>query len=160
VVSVSPPFSTTWLPYLSEEGWRISYPAYMTLRVNKTSSRINPYISVVAIDLLGRNSNIGLESVPNPKMLSVDHWLEEQRNKEKAVCTPDSPIANCGGFSSPAERITIANRQALVQYLPGPITTINVYLSVDRSTILWASGSTSKKGLVQPVPSPETRTLL
>jgi hypothetical protein len=94
-------------------------------------------------------------------MLSVDQWLEERRSKERAACQVDSSIAECGaGFSSPADHITIAKRAALVQYLHGAIGTVNVYLSVDRNTILWASGSTFRKGLVQPVPSPETRNLL
>lgn len=130
---------------------KLRYPSNITIVTVDQPSRVDTARMTEMVVLQGETTTIALEVVPNPKKLSAEQWLSERRTAEEHDCEMD-----CYGFTSPAKAIIIANRQALLQSLGGSVGTLNIYLPLTETALLWASAWSPGSA----TPSEDTRDLL
>lgn len=132
----TPDETANWKTYKNNEfSFSFQYPPNLKLTESKQLSRSNYKDMVTSIGLaISSSSGFSLTLEPNPKSLTVDQWLLERIEEEKASCEID-----CPGFSSPTQKLTIAKRNAIIQNLGSVVPSVNIYLPVGKNTVLWAS---------------------
>lgn len=138
--STSASSTAAWKTY-SNSILSLRYPPAMSISVEDVTNDIPPRTLISVIELNGGGASIILRQEPNPQQLSIDEWIALIRDDEKKSCQID-----CAGFGHPVERIDVAGRRALVQQLSSTEPTVNIYVPITASVIIWASNRTDLEG--------------
>lgn len=149
--------TANWLTYTNTQyGFSFQYPPNLKLTEIMQPSRTDQKISTLSLGLNGKTSSFSFSLEPNTKKLTLQDWHSAQTNEENINCKID-----CAGFSSPTKLISVGRNQAIQQNLSSVVGTTNIYLSINDTTVLWASGTSSKEsGTLEVEPTDATKTLL